>query len=82
MLLHSKTDQMLLTLVKLKLNLMFDDLAFRFGISRTTASNIFKTWLYVFHEVLFLEFMKEVPSREKTALVCRVHLVLLQIAEW
>lgn len=63
----SKTDQMLLTLVKLKLNLMFDDLAFRFGISRTTASNIFKTWLYVFHEVLFLEFMKEVPSREKNS---------------
>lgn len=61
----SKMDQLLLTLMKLKLNLLNDDLASRFNISRETVSNIFKTWLYALHEILFQQLMKDVPSRNK-----------------
>lgn len=60
-----KIDQLLLTLMKLKLNLLNDDLAFRFKISRETVSNIFKTWLFALHEILFKLLMAEIPSRHK-----------------
>lgn len=60
-----KKDQLLLTLMKLKLNLLNDDLAFRFKISRETVSNIFKTWLFALHEILFKLLMAEIPSRHK-----------------
>lgn len=63
-----KIDQLLLTLMKLKLNLLNDDLAVRFGISRETVSNIFKTWLFAIHEVLFQQLMEDVPTRNKNKL--------------
>lgn len=60
-----KIDQLLLTLMKLKLNLLNDDLAQRFSVSRETVSVIFKTWPFALHETLFQQLMKEVPSRKK-----------------
>ena len=38
-------DEFLLTLMKLRLGLLNEDLADRFGISPTTCSNTFKTWI-------------------------------------
>lgn len=64
----SKIDQLLLTLMKLKLNLLNDDLGLRFNISRETVSNIFKTWLLALHEIIYQQLMKNIPSREKNKL--------------
>ena len=38
-------DEMLLTVIKLKLDLLEDDLAFRFGISTSLVSQILSTWI-------------------------------------
>ena len=57
-------DQLLLTLMKLSLNLRDCDLAHRFCISRTTVSNIFTTLIYALHEILFEEMM-HIPSQIK-----------------
>ena len=43
----SKDDEYFLTLVKLRLNLLFQDLAYRFGISVSSISTIFQKWLDV-----------------------------------
>ncbi|XP_044761288.1 uncharacterized protein LOC123318668 [Coccinella septempunctata] len=43
----SPSNQVLLTLMKLRLNLYFKDIAHRFGISPTTAANHFKTILAI-----------------------------------
>jgi len=48
------TEQLLLTLMKLKLNLKDLDLAHRFCISPTTVANIFKTLTHALHE-LFID---------------------------
>ncbi|VEN35545.1 unnamed protein product [Callosobruchus maculatus] len=64
----SKIDQLLLTLMKLKLNLLNEDLAVRFNICSKTVANIFFTWLYALHEVLFKKFMDKIPSRNKNKL--------------
>lgn len=61
----AKIDQFLLTMMKLKLNLLNDDLACRFNVSRQTTSNVFKTWLFALHEILFVQLMKKCPSRNK-----------------
>lgn len=55
-------DQFLLTLVKLHLNLLFEDVAHRFGISLSTASCTFSKWV----EILFtrLQFLISWPQRE------------------
>ncbi|VDI47584.1 Hypothetical predicted protein [Mytilus galloprovincialis] len=45
-------DQLLLVLMKLKLNLLFDDLARRFGISKSLASKMFNAWMPVLAEKL------------------------------
>ena len=45
-------DQLLLTLMKLTLNLRDLDLAERFGVSRGTVSNIFQTLVHALHEML------------------------------
>uniref|UniRef100_A0A6P7GDE3 Uncharacterized protein LOC114340901 n=1 Tax=Diabrotica virgifera virgifera TaxID=50390 RepID=A0A6P7GDE3_DIAVI len=63
-----KIDQLLLTLMKLRLNLVNDDLAIRFNISSKTVANIFYTWLYALHEIIFKNIMKEIPSRNKNKL--------------
>lgn len=55
-------QQILLTLMKVRLNLDFKDLAYRFGVSPTTASTYFKNVI----EVMFLRFESLIiwPSRE------------------
>ena len=57
-------NQLLLTLMKLKLNSPFLDLGHRFGISRTTASNIFHTYLNALYEILSQKLIL-MPSRFK-----------------
>ena len=59
-------DQLLLTLMKLTLNLNDLDLAQRFGISRTSVSNIFYTLIHALHEFLFTGIVsKRFPSQLK-----------------
>ncbi|XP_031337295.1 uncharacterized protein LOC116179684 [Photinus pyralis] len=60
-----KIDQLLITLMKLRLNLLLDDLSVRFGVTKGTISNIVKTWMFALHEVLFKHFMAEVPTTSK-----------------
>ena len=38
-------DQLFLVLMKLKLNLLFNDLARRFGISKSLASRMYNSWM-------------------------------------
>ncbi|XP_061192393.1 uncharacterized protein LOC133200620 [Saccostrea echinata] len=45
-------DQLLIVLMKLKLNLRDIDLAHRFCVSRPTISNIFHTLVHALHEML------------------------------
>ena len=40
-------DQLLLVLMKLELNLLFNDLARRFGISKSLASRMYNSWMPV-----------------------------------
>ncbi len=49
----SLEDQLLMTLMKLKLNCRDLDLAERFAVSRTTVSNVVKTHIVALHEILF-----------------------------
>ncbi|XP_044763919.1 uncharacterized protein LOC123320620 [Coccinella septempunctata] len=60
-----KKDQLLLTLMKLRLNLLHNDLACRFNCSQATVSNIISTWVYALHEIIFLQLMGSIPSRIK-----------------
>ncbi|CAN8016388.1 unnamed protein product [Ixodes persulcatus] len=43
----SKFQEFLVFLMKLRLNLTFQDLAFRFGVSEATISRVFDRWLHV-----------------------------------
>ncbi|KAM7305805.1 uncharacterized protein ISCGN_015701 [Ixodes scapularis] len=43
----SKFQEFLVFLMKLRLNLTFQDLAFRFGVSEATTSRVFDRWLHV-----------------------------------
>ncbi|KAK5643913.1 hypothetical protein RI129_007758 [Pyrocoelia pectoralis] len=62
----SKENQLLLCLMKLKLNLLHEDLAVRFGISSSSITNIFLTWLDALHYVLFENMLlKRFPSSAK-----------------
>jgi len=61
----SLEDQLLLTLIKLRLNTPILDLSIRFDISETTVTNIFKTMLFALHQLLFVACMPRVPSRLK-----------------
>ncbi|KAL1448804.1 hypothetical protein WDU94_000064 [Cyamophila willieti] len=61
----SQEDQLLCTLVKLRLNLELFDLSYRFKVSLPTVQNIFVTYLSVLHELLFVGCMDIVPSAEK-----------------
>lgn len=60
-------DQLLITLMKLRLNYRDMDLAVRFGTSRATVSNIINTYVSVLHEIFFDGVLKEVgmPSQLK-----------------
>ena len=62
----TKEDQLLLTLVKLRLNSQDLDLGDRFGVSDTTVSNIFNTYIHALHELLFGGIMRDyIPSQMK-----------------
>lgn len=58
------SEQFLLTLVKLRLNLDFKDLAYRFGISQATASSYFKNTVHI----MCLKFKSLVIWPERTVL--------------
>jgi hypothetical protein len=45
-------DEMFILLIKLRLNLLNEDIAYRFGISSATVSRIFHKWLNVMYEKL------------------------------
>ncbi|XP_050315255.1 uncharacterized protein LOC126749581 [Anthonomus grandis grandis] len=60
-----KIDQLLMTLMKLTLNLPHDDLSIRFSCSTATVTNIIMTWIYALHKVLFKNLMKTIPSRQR-----------------
>uniref|UniRef100_A0A8D9B0V5 THAP-type domain-containing protein n=1 Tax=Cacopsylla melanoneura TaxID=428564 RepID=A0A8D9B0V5_9HEMI len=57
-------DQLFITLMKLRLNLPHFVLADQFGCCDTTIQNIFITFLYVLHKLLFRGMMNKIPSRE------------------
>ena len=57
-------DEFLMTLMKLRLNLREDDLAFRFGVSQSTVSQVISTWVPFLDKELkvFIHW----PSKEET----------------
>ena len=59
-------DQLLLTIMKLRLNVPMLDLAVRFGVSRTTVANIFTTVVCAVHEIFFRSCMQCISSQQKT----------------
>lgn len=61
----SQEDQLFLTLTKLRRNLSHIDLGVRFGVSVGTVTTVFNTLVQVLHEVLFKNFMKDIPSEKK-----------------
>lgn len=58
-------DQLLMTLMKLRLDTPMLDLALRFGINERTATNVFKNMLFTLHKLLFQICMATMPSRSK-----------------
>ena len=58
-------NQLLICLMKLKLDVPFFDLAKRFNVSRTTIHNIFMTNLQALNEILYDGMMKTIPSLAK-----------------
>lgn len=60
-------DQLLMTLMKLRLNCKDLDLAVRFSTSRATVSNVINTYISVLHEILYEGVLKAVgiPSQLK-----------------
>lgn len=63
----SLEDQLLICLMKLRLNFRDLDLAVRFGTSRATISNIVNTFISVLHEIFFDGVLKAIgiPSQLK-----------------
>jgi hypothetical protein len=59
----SLSDQVFLTLMKLRLNTPNLDLALRFGVSVSTVSNIFNTITSALHEIFFKSCLSKLPSR-------------------
>lgn len=64
----SFTDQLLLTLMKLRHNYGYMDLGWRFGISHTTVYNIVNTFLHILHTTLFKTIMEKIPTQKKNTL--------------
>ena len=60
----SPLEEFFLVLVRLRLGLFEQDLAYRFGISQSTVSRIFNTWI----NFLFLQF-KQIPLWPPKALI-------------
>ena len=61
----SSSDQLLIFLMKMKLDLPYFDLAKRFSVSQTTIQNIFLTYLNVLHELIFIGCLDQLPSIAK-----------------
>lgn len=55
-------DEFLLTLMKLRLGLLTEDLADRFMISNTHCSNIFKTWISFLSRTMGIALVKWLPK--------------------
>lgn len=60
-------DQVLMTLMKLRLNCTYLDLGVRFGVSASTAHNIVYAVLPILHKIVFQSIMDKMPSRKKSA---------------
>lgn len=58
-------DQLLMTLMKLRLNSPYLDLGFRYGVSKSTAFNIVYAFLPVLHLILYRSLLKKMPSQQK-----------------
>ena len=58
----STDNQMFLVLLKLRLNLIYEDLALRFGISTSTVQRVINRWIDVMY--CRLKFLIKWPSRE------------------
>ena len=58
----SPPDGLLLTLMRLRLNLRIEDLAYRFNIAVSTAGDIFHRWIEVMH--VHLKFLIKWPTQE------------------
>lgn len=61
-------DQVLLTLMKLRLNLGYGDLSVQFNVSKHTIGNIVLTFIHFLHELLFECGMESIPSQKKNLL--------------
>ena len=59
----SRFQEKLLVLMKLRLNLEEQDLAYRFCVSQSIVSNVFRKWIYTMAEQL--SFLIHWPSREQ-----------------
>ena len=58
-------DQLLIFLIRLRLDLPYFDIAKRYSVSQTTIQNSVMTYLHTIHEIFFIGAMKELPSQEK-----------------
>lgn len=65
---YTTEDQLLMTLMKLRMNLRNFDLAQRFNCSETTVTNITHTWIIALPEILVQQHMRKMPSKEKNML--------------
>jgi len=61
----SLQDQILMTIIKLRLNLVYPDLAFRFKPSESTVGNILLTFISVLRDIVYVNLMNSVPSQNK-----------------
>ena len=59
----SPMDQLVMTLMKLRLNLKVLDLSFRFGVSPTVVSRYFTTWIcFLYHHLKEIDWMPSVQQ--------------------
>ncbi|XP_047146299.1 uncharacterized protein LOC124819130 [Hydra vulgaris] len=58
---HFHCDEFVLTLMRFRLGILNEDIAEQFGISATTSSNIFSTWIKVICNVLGSAFILWLP---------------------
>ena len=61
----SSEDQLLILLMRLKLDIPYFDIAKRYSVSHSTIQNIIMTYLYALHRIFFEGMMSTPPSQEK-----------------
>ena len=64
----SPSDSILLTLMRLRLNLRLEDLSYRFGTSISTTNDVFHRWIDIMHH--HLKFLIKWPTQE----TCRANM--------